>query len=40
MTDRKKKFNEKFVEFFDEIMDLRDKLTTEVPDDEIVKLLK
>ena len=40
MTDRKQKFNEKFVEFFDDMVDLREKLTKEKPDVEIVKLVK
>ena len=40
MTDRKQKFNEKFVELFDDMMDLREKLTKKIPDVEIVKLIK
>ena len=40
MTDRKQGPKEKFVDFYDSILDLRGKLTKDLPDSEIIKLIK
>ena len=40
MTERKQGHKEKFVEFYDAILDLRDKLSNDLPDREVIKLIK
>ena len=40
MTDRKQGPKEKFVDFYDAIIDLRGKLSKDLPDSEIIKLIK
>ena len=40
MTERKQGPKEKFVEFYDGMLDLREKLTKDLPDADVIKLIK